>query len=205
MAEVTICSDFGGQKNKVCHCFHYFPIYLPWGGGIDMMILVLWMLSFKPSFSLSSFTSPHTSEFSLLLSTFTSLLPPLPLHFSVDKIHLSWDVRWDFCSPFHFLSLSFSFLLLSSLTPSLLPSPSLCLLPSSSFPFPSLLSFVFLLFVFRELENIFAKDLCSPISGGGNGQETSLPFKEVNKGPARIRDSMWFRWIHFPFLFCFLE
>ena len=25
---VTICSDFGAQKNKVCHCFHCFPKYL---------------------------------------------------------------------------------------------------------------------------------------------------------------------------------
>ena len=30
MAAVTICSDFGAQKNKVWHCFHCFPIYLPW-------------------------------------------------------------------------------------------------------------------------------------------------------------------------------
>ena len=29
MAAVTICSDFGAQKNKVCHSFHCFPIYLP--------------------------------------------------------------------------------------------------------------------------------------------------------------------------------
>ena len=29
MAAVTICSDFGAPKNKVCHCFHHFPIYLP--------------------------------------------------------------------------------------------------------------------------------------------------------------------------------
>ena len=28
-AGVTICSDFGAQENKVCHCFHCFPIYLP--------------------------------------------------------------------------------------------------------------------------------------------------------------------------------
>ena len=28
MAAVTICSDFGDQENKVCHCFHCFPIYL---------------------------------------------------------------------------------------------------------------------------------------------------------------------------------
>ena len=26
MAAVTICSDFGAQENKVCHCFHCFPI-----------------------------------------------------------------------------------------------------------------------------------------------------------------------------------
>ena len=29
MAAITICSDFGAPKNKVCHCFHHFPIYLP--------------------------------------------------------------------------------------------------------------------------------------------------------------------------------
>ena len=29
MGAVTICSDFGPQENKVCHCFHFSPIYLP--------------------------------------------------------------------------------------------------------------------------------------------------------------------------------
>ena len=29
MAAVTICSDFGAQENKICHCFHCLPIYLP--------------------------------------------------------------------------------------------------------------------------------------------------------------------------------
>ena len=85
-------------KNKVWHCFHCFPIYLPWSGkisalvwytcisqhareawhaaihvvaksqtwlselywtelmGLDTMILVFWMLIFKPTFLLSSFT-----------------------------------------------------------------------------------------------------------------------------------------------------
>ena len=33
MAEVTICSDFGAQKSKVCHCFHCFPAHLPWSHG----------------------------------------------------------------------------------------------------------------------------------------------------------------------------
>ena len=29
MATITICSDFRAHKNKVFHCFHCFPIYLP--------------------------------------------------------------------------------------------------------------------------------------------------------------------------------
>ena len=33
MTAVTICSDFGAQENKVCRCFHCFPIYLPWSDG----------------------------------------------------------------------------------------------------------------------------------------------------------------------------
>ena len=29
MAAVTVHSDFGAQENKIWHCFHFFPIYLP--------------------------------------------------------------------------------------------------------------------------------------------------------------------------------
>ena len=29
MAAVTICSDFGAQEKKICHCFHCFPISVP--------------------------------------------------------------------------------------------------------------------------------------------------------------------------------
>ena len=56
MAAITICSDSGASKNKVWHCLHCFPIYFPWSMGPDAMILVFWMLSLKPTFSLSSFT-----------------------------------------------------------------------------------------------------------------------------------------------------
>ena len=56
MAAVTICSDFGTQENKVCHYFHCFPSICHEVMGPDAMILVFWMLSFKPTFSLSSFT-----------------------------------------------------------------------------------------------------------------------------------------------------
>ena len=33
MAAVTIYNDFGVPQNKVCHCFHCFPIYFPWSDG----------------------------------------------------------------------------------------------------------------------------------------------------------------------------
>ena len=29
MAAGTVCSDFGTQENKICHCFHFFPFYFP--------------------------------------------------------------------------------------------------------------------------------------------------------------------------------
>ena len=35
-------------KKIVCHCFHCFPIYLPWS---DAMICVFWVWSFKPALS----------------------------------------------------------------------------------------------------------------------------------------------------------
>ena len=50
MAAITICSDFGAPQNKIWHCFHCFPIYLPWSDRTGCHDL-----SFKPTFSLSSF------------------------------------------------------------------------------------------------------------------------------------------------------
>ena len=29
LISVTICSGFGAPQNKVCHCFHFSPVYLP--------------------------------------------------------------------------------------------------------------------------------------------------------------------------------
>ena len=56
MAAVTNCSDFGAQKSKIWHCFHCFPIYFPWSDETRCHDLSIWMLSFKPAFSFSSFT-----------------------------------------------------------------------------------------------------------------------------------------------------
>ena len=84
MATVTICSDFGAQKNKVCHCFHCFPIYLPWSDGTRCHDLSFWMLSFKPTFSLSSFIfikrlySSLLSAIRIVSSAYLRLLIVLP-------------------------------------------------------------------------------------------------------------------------------
>ena len=61
MAAVTICSDFGAQENRC------FPSIYHEMMGPDAMIFIFWMLSFKPTFSLSSFT--------FIKRLYSSLLP----------------------------------------------------------------------------------------------------------------------------------
>ena len=80
MAAITIFSDFGAQKNKVSHCF---PIYLPWSGGTRCHDLSFWILSFKPTFSLSSFikklfSSSSLSAIRVVSSVYLRLLIFLP-------------------------------------------------------------------------------------------------------------------------------
>ena len=85
MAIVIVCSDSGAQENKICHCFHFFSIHLPWVMEPDAMILVFWMLSFKPTFSLSSltfirrlFSSSLLSDIRVVSSAYLRLLIFLP-------------------------------------------------------------------------------------------------------------------------------
>ena len=59
MAAVTIYSDFGARKSKVCHCFNCFSIYLPWSDGTGLpwsLFSDCWALSqlFHSLLSLSS-------------------------------------------------------------------------------------------------------------------------------------------------------
>ena len=51
MAAGTICTDFGAQENKVCHCLHGFPIYLLWNDGTRCHDLSFLNVEFKASFS----------------------------------------------------------------------------------------------------------------------------------------------------------
>ena len=85
MAAVTICSEFGAPQNEASSCFRSFPIYLYEVMGPDAMILVFWMLSFKPAFSLSYFTfikrvfrSSSLSAIRVVSSTYLRLLIFLP-------------------------------------------------------------------------------------------------------------------------------
>ena len=45
---IFFCSDFRASKTKVSHCFHCFPIYLPWSDGTgchDLHFFECWALS----------------------------------------------------------------------------------------------------------------------------------------------------------------
>ena len=77
MAAVTICSDFGAPRNKVCHCFHCFPIYLLWSNGTRcyalsflnvVFVCICVCVCFKPALSFSSFTFIKRLFCSFLLS-----------------------------------------------------------------------------------------------------------------------------------------
>ena len=64
-------------KIKVSHCFHCFPIYLPWSDGMRCDDLRFWMLSFKPASSLSSFTFIRRLFSSSSLSAMRMVFPSL--------------------------------------------------------------------------------------------------------------------------------
>ena len=85
MTAVTVHSDFGAPQNKVCHCWHFLPIYLPWSDGTRCHDLPFWLLSFKPAFSLSYFTfvmrlfsSSSLSAINVVSSAYLRLLIFLP-------------------------------------------------------------------------------------------------------------------------------
>ena len=41
MSAVIVHSDFGAQENIICHCFHFFPFYLPWSDGAKIHIICM--------------------------------------------------------------------------------------------------------------------------------------------------------------------
>ena len=47
MTAVTTHSDFGAQENEICHCFHFSPSICHEVMGLDDMILVFRVLSWR--------------------------------------------------------------------------------------------------------------------------------------------------------------
>ena len=86
MAAITICSDFVAQKKIKSDSFSTVsPSISHEEMGPDAMIIVFWMLRFKPTFSLSSFTfikrlfsSSSLSAISMVSSAYLRLLIFLP-------------------------------------------------------------------------------------------------------------------------------
>ena len=62
-------------KEKICHCFHFFPSICHEPMGLDALISGFRMLDFKPAFSLSSFTLIKSLFSSSLLSAIRAELP----------------------------------------------------------------------------------------------------------------------------------
>ena len=128
MAAVTICSDLRTQEKEICYCFLLFHFYLPWVMGLDAIVLVFLILSFKPAFSLSSFTlikrlfsSSLLSAIKVVSSTYLRLLMFLlailsPARYSsslafimmcsVYMLNKQGDNKQPCCTPFSILNQS---------------------------------------------------------------------------------------------------
>ena len=66
---VTICIDFGVQESKVCHCFHFSPIYFPWSDGPRCHNLRFLDVRFEASFFTFLFLLHQQVSSSSLLSS----------------------------------------------------------------------------------------------------------------------------------------
>ena len=76
MAAVTICSDFGAPPQKKSDTVSTVsPSIYHEVMGLDAMIFIFWMLTFKPAFSFSSFTFIKSLFSSSLLSAIKVVIP----------------------------------------------------------------------------------------------------------------------------------
>ena len=81
MAGITISSDFGAKKNKVWHCFHCFPIYLPWSDGTRCH-------------DLSFLNAELYAKFLTLL--FPSIFPSVRVFSNESALRIRWPKCWSF-------------------------------------------------------------------------------------------------------------
>ena len=101
MAAVTICSDFGAPKIKYLTVFIVSPSISHEVIGLDAIILVFWMLSFKTTFSLSSFAfikrlfnSSLLSAIKVVSSAYLRLLIFSQQSWFQLVLHPAWHFTW---------------------------------------------------------------------------------------------------------------
>ena len=84
---------FEPPKNKVCQCFHCFPHVFAMKWWDWMPWFVFWMLSFKPTFSFSSFTFLKrlfgSSSLSAIRQSWFQLVLHATQHFAWCTLHIS--------------------------------------------------------------------------------------------------------------------
>ena len=90
MAAAMVFSEFGTQENKISQCFYFSPLCLPLSDGtgchyLSFVFFFFLMLSFKPAFSLPSFTlikrlfsSSSPSVIKMVSSAYLRLLIIIP-------------------------------------------------------------------------------------------------------------------------------
>ena len=83
MAAVVVCRDLGAKENKVCHCFHCSPVYLPWSDGtgcpdLSVLNVILSQLFHSFTFVKRLFSSSLLSAISVVSPAYLRLLIFLP-------------------------------------------------------------------------------------------------------------------------------
>ena len=81
MAVVIFHSDLGAQESKVCHCFHFLPVYMPWSDEtrchdlsfFNVVLSQIFHFPLSPSSGL-----PSLSAIRMVLSAYLRLLIFLP-------------------------------------------------------------------------------------------------------------------------------
>ena len=127
MAAGSTRGDFRAQENKIYHCFHCVPIYLPWSDGIRCHGLCFLNVEFKTVFhsslplSLRLFSSFSLSAIRVVSSFYLRLLIFLPavlipayassslvflMMYSTYKLNKEGDNIQPRCTPFPILNQS---------------------------------------------------------------------------------------------------
>ena len=122
MTAITVHSDFGTQENKICHCFHFFPVHLPWKDGNtyhDFHFFECWVLSqlfllssftfIKRLFSFSSLSAIRVVSsaylrllflLAILIPAYDSSSPAFHMMYSASKLTKPGDSIQSCCTPF---------------------------------------------------------------------------------------------------------